>query len=277
MQLKSLKYFTKKWILPPVFYDSLKRKKPKNITNDFVERTKMVKDRHLGKRCFILGAGSSIKQQDLKKLVGEFVIGVSNTYVHPDYHLFKPQYHVLPHILRGHSQIFPEEKFIEWLKEMDERIFDAEIFLHYGDKRMVDENNIFKKRKIHWVEYCDWKEDFNTPIDPGCIPDIWSVSEVAVTLSVYMGFKNIYLLGFDHDWFNGPMVYFYDKKTEHKMHPADASLSFADAEFQMRRHAYIFKKYKYLYSIKKNIYNANANQNTYVDVFPKKKFEDLFL
>ena len=28
--------------------------------------------------------------------------------------------------------------------------------------------------------------------------------------------------------------------------------------------------------MKQNIYNANANENTYVDTFPKVKYEDLF-
>jgi len=44
----------------------------------------------------------------------------------------------------------------------------------------------------------------------------------------------------------------------------------------MRRHAYIFKKYKFLSSMKKNVYNANANPRHYLDVFPKVDYDSLF-
>jgi hypothetical protein len=279
MALKGLKYFTKNWILPPAFYNLLKEKE-KIVRNALVEKTKSAKDRHIGKRCFILGTGSSVKDQDLKKLIGEYVISVSNAYVHPDYHLFKPQYHVLPHLLLGHSNAHSVEALVKWLKDMDEKIYDAEMFLHYGDKKMIDENNILTKRKIHWLEYCGWDEDFNAPIDPSRIPKLWSVSEIAITMAIYMGFDKIYLLGFDHDWYNGPHVYFFDEKNEHKLHSEEKTLgynpAYFHAEYQMQRHAQIFKKYRYLYNMKKNIYNANANQNTYVDTFPKVDFNSLF-
>lgn len=72
------------------------------------------------------------------------------------------------------------------------------------------------------------------------------------------------------------MVYFYDKEKEHKLQPDEKTLEFADAEFQMRRHAYMFKKYKMLYKYKKNIFNANYNKNSYVDVFPKVDYDSLF-
>ncbi len=47
-----------------------------------------------------------------------------------------------------------------------------------------------------------------------------------------------------------------------------------DTLYQMLGHAKIFYKYKQLFALSQNIYNAN--QDTYVDVFPKTKFENLF-
>ena len=52
-------------------------------TVQLLEQNKQIFDRHKGERCFILGAGSSIAKQDLKKLAGEFVLSVSNTFVLP--------------------------------------------------------------------------------------------------------------------------------------------------------------------------------------------------
>ena len=43
----------------------------------------------------------------------------------------------------------------------------------------------------------------------------------------------------------------------------------------MRRHAEIFRKYKYLRSINENIFNANATPNHYLDVFKKVNYDDI--
>lgn len=282
--------FIKKWVLPPavsgVLGEFLSRLAPgrERLTPEenalllekqaILAKNDELRDRHRGERCFILGAGSSIKKQDLKKLKGETVISVSNTFVHPDFPLFRPRYHVLPSIF-GHT-MYETEQYVKWLKEMEEKTFDAEMFFHYGDKGHIDANGLFSGRTVHWVEYAEWDGSFETPLDLSKVPAVWSVSELAITVALFMGFEKIYLLGLDHDWFNGPLVYFYDEKKEHAMQPDKSKLAFADSEFQMRRHAEIFKKYKYLYGLKKNIYNANADPESYVDVFPKVEYASLF-
>ena len=237
--------------------------------------TQQLENRHSGQRCFILGAGSSISQQNLSKLQGEIVISVSNTFVHPLFSTFKPRYHVLPPLVSSHGKLYSAEKFVIWLRDMEQKTRDAEIVLHIGDRTMVEQNGLFRDQVIHWVEYVSWDGNFGFPIDLAHIPKIWSVSETAVTLAVYMGFDEIYLLGFDHDWFNGKLVYFFDPSKQHTMRPDQANLDFVDAEFQMRRHADIFRKYKYLYSIRENIYNANADRYHYLDVFPKVDFDEI--
>lgn len=280
------KQFFKQWLAPPGVWQLLAKIKSGRQSgyalsnaeeSTLRKQAAELKDRHVGSRCFILGAGSSVNEQNIGKLEGEFVISVSNTFVHPDFYRIKPQYHVLPSLVKSHGRLHSEEKFVQWLRAMDVATGNAEMFMHIGDRGMVERNGLFKNHFIHWVEYSiAWDEDFDLPIDLMCVPPIWSVSELALTVAVYLGFDKIYLVGIDHDWFNGVLVYFYDHTKEHAMRPDQSDLSFADSEFQMRRHAYIFKKYKYLYSMKKNIYNANANPRHYLDVFPKVNFDSLF-
>lgn len=278
--------FVKQWLLPPAMWSSLARinnyRALSTGSNSPQEKALLrenlqLKDRHKGKRCFVLGAGSSVKQQDIRKLKGEFVISVSNTFVHPDFTYIEPRYHVLPPLLKSHGQLHSEEKFVKWLKVMESATGNAEMLLHIGDRDMLERNGLFRGRKVHWVEYTDsWDENFNASLNMQYMPPIWSVSELALTLAVYLGFSEIYLVGFDHDWFRGKHVYFYDHTKEHAMRPDQSNLDFVDSEFQMRRHASIFRKYKYLYSIRKNIYNANADPEHYLDVFPKVEFDSLF-
>ena len=280
------KKIIKNWLLPPAFYRLLIRCKTllrkfivTNYSKDYFIKNLNLKNANIGQRCFILGSGSSIKSQNLGRLIGEKVISVSNTFVHSDYSAIQPLYHVLPPLLNSHGQLNTESNFVEWLRDMETRTKKTSIFLHVGDRNLITGNNLFVEQKIYWVNYCNWDGDFDFPIDLANVPNIWSVSELAITIALYLGFEKIYLLGFDHDWFNGPLVYFYDHKQNHSLKPDENKLINeygVDAEFQMRRHADIFRKYKYLYSIHRNIFNANSNPDHYLDVFPKVDFESLF-
>ncbi len=285
--MNEIKQFLRQWLVPSGIWHFLVKIKcgqksqsgllsSEEIT--LLKKNIELKDRHVGARCFILGAGSSVKGQDISKLEGEFVISVSNTFVHPDFSRIKPRYHVLPPLLKGHGHMHTENKFIGWLRDMEIATGEAEMIMHIGDREMVERYEVFKNRVVHWVEYVNTNiVDFDVPINMMRVPPIWSVSELAITVAVYLGFDKIYLIGIDHDWFNGIHVYFYDHTKEHSLHPDQSDLSFADSEFQMRRHAEIFKRYKYLYSLKKNIYNANADPNHYMDVFPKAVYDTLFV
>lgn len=278
-----MKTFAKRWLLPPGFHDlmnsarhRLSRLRLSAEDRRLLDGTTTLLGRHAGQRCFLLGGGSSIARQDLAKLRGEVVISVSNTFVHPLFREIRPRYHVVPPMLSSHGRYYDAAKFVVWLREMESGTAGAEMVFHIGDRAMIQGSGLFQGRTIHWVDYCPWTGDFDTPLDLARIPNIWSVSELAVTLGVYLGFDRIYTIGFDHDWFNGVMVYFYDHTKQHAMRPHETNLDRVDAEFQMRRHADIFRKYKYLYSIRKNIFNANADSRHYMDVFPKVDFDSLF-
>jgi hypothetical protein len=284
--MSKLKQLVSKWLLPPGFQQLMVSARnrlqspgalPCREEIALLKKNEKLKDRHVGSRCFVFGAGSSVMEQDILKLEGDIVVSVSNTFVHSDFSRIKPRYHVLPPLLKSHGRFYPEERFVGWLREMEIATGAAEMFMHIGDRAMIERNGVFKNRIVHWVEYADsWDESFSAPINLACVPPIWSVSELALTVAVYLGFDKIYLVGIDHDWFNGVLVYFYDPAKEHALRPDQSDLSFLDSEFQMRRHAYIFKKYKYLSLIKKNIYNANANPKHYLDVFPRVDYAELF-
>lgn len=276
-----LRQFIKQWMVPPELWRLLSNLKyrAKNISferGQIIRHNQALKNTQIGSRCFILGAGSSVNSQDIKKLSNEIVISVSNTFVHPDFKFVKPRYHVLPPIMQNHGNLYSEDRFVVWLKDMETATGDAEMFFHLGDKAMIERNKLFEGRVIHWVDYVNWSGNFSHQLSLNNIPKIGSVSEVAISVAVYLGFDAIYLLGIDHDWFNGLFVYFYDHKTQHAVKPDEDALPSVDSEFQMRRHADIFKKYKYLYSLKNNIYNANSDPKHYMDVFPKVEYDSLF-
>ena len=268
----------KKWI-PPVLLDYVRKTRDEYTVKrlfsaDDICFHKTQKNNYTENNCFIVGAGSSVKNQDLSTLTDQITITVSNVFVHPEIETICPTYHVLPNVFLTHAHIYGKENYVLWLKEMDTRLPESTIMvLHVLDKDIISENGIFLKRKVFWYGTCFWDEEPLSKINPVSIPAIWSVSEVALSVAIYFGFSEINLLGFDHDWFNGLMVYFYGNN-EHKVGIDEKKVTFSDSEFQMRRHAYIFKKYKALLALHGNIFNCNANENTYVDVFPKRNFEE---
>lgn len=275
----------KQWVLPPAIYIYLL--KYRQILKDFFkyssadfEKNIELKDIHTDKRCFIIGTGPSIKDQDLTLLKDEIVIGISGLFNHKDIDIIQPNYYVLAPVFDYHLKYNKEETYIDWLKSMDNVLSDDVIMIiHIGDKQYIEKHKIFINKKVYWNKYVPWDGNNIEEINLSIIPNIYSVSESALTIGLYLGFKKIYMLGFDHNWFEGLHLYFdtekYNKYFETTGKASVEKFGF-DSEFQMTRHAYIFNKYKKLYAFKQNIYNANANQNSYVDTFPKVKYEDLF-
>lgn len=277
-----MKQFIKDWILPPKVLRKvieiksvIDNKYDKSLFNDELRNSER------GNRCFIVGTGSSTKQQDLKLLKDEIVIGVSGLYNHDDIDIINPKYYVNPPIFKAHGHYYEDEKFITYLSDMDNKLEDNTImFFDMTDSQKINSNGLFTTKKIFWKSFYNWNETEVNSINLDSMPSIWSVSESAIQVALYLGFEEIYLLGFDHDWFNGLFNYSFDSKIARKYFKESAEevskKHGIDSEYQMRRHAKIFNKYKKLYALKKNIYNANANSNSYVDTFPKVKFESLF-
>ncbi len=235
-----------------------------------------------GKRCFIVGTGSSIKEQDLTLLKDEIAIGVGGLFMHKDIEIFKPKYYVLSPVFTYHKEYSSESSFINWLSAMEQTLDKNTIyFLSDLDKPYLEKYSLFKDKKIVFKTYVPHnEEDKITDIDLTKFPNIWSVSESAIQIALYLGFEEIFLLGFDHDWFNGNFVHFngeeYLKYFDSNMKQVARNKVGVDSELQMRRHAFIFNKYKKLYDLKQNIYNANHDENSYVDTFPKIEYKKLF-
>jgi len=163
-----------------------------------LKRNAKFKNIHKGQRCFILGSGPSIVNQDLKKLQGEIVITQNNFHVHQDISIINPRYHcVVPFF---HSAEFTGD-WINWFRSMEERLpRDCQMFFHLNTREILEENNFFRDR-INYLE---------VGINPMTLEraqvdltkKIMSVPTALVqclTVALYMGFGKIYLLGCDMD------------------------------------------------------------------------------
>jgi hypothetical protein len=279
-----------KSLMPPLLWDKLQYARSyKHFLKykDLVAKNIELKDKHKGKRCFILGSGPSIKEEDLKPLKNEIVFALNNFYVHEDFDEIMSgdvdKYYMTAPVHLPQS----EEEWKSWFEDMESHMPESTNMLfglngYDGNiKNLFEKYGIFKEHKINWyfagVNYSE--DNFNNeaiditkPIYTGEAVSIYSL-----ILAIYMGFDEIYLLGMDHDYF------LYEDESKMRMYSSakhqqnEFERTFGDTFHtkEFLRQYNIFSKYKaFDDNSKSKIFNAS--NGGILKVFPKVKFEDLF-
>lgn len=209
------------------------------------------KNKHKGKRCFIIATGPSLRKSDLDLLLShkELCFGVNRIFnMHET--KWKPDYYMAlddKFILEYEDQIKSydvENKFIE----MNFHNIEARSIypIHVVTNSIFDDLPEFSE-KMEWGVYGA------TTVTYGCIQ-----------MAVYMGFKEIYLLGVDCNYLaNSKNNYFFEESKEDNMNHQEDKMVMA------YRAA---KEYADRHGIK--IYNAT--RGGMLEVFERVKFDSLF-
>jgi len=204
--------------LPHILYlwmlHFLSQRNERPVSWSVLERNRELKNRHLGERCFVLGNGPSVRAVDLSRLKGETIISVSNGYLHRDYSEIRPKYHCVP---QTHPPM-TDDDVARWFGEMDAELGSATLFLNETENQLVCSRKLFERRD---VRYLDMRADFDQLSDRQIldltkpIPRVQSVPVMVLIVAMYLGFKEIYLLGVDHDHFiNGTYEYAFELKAQ---------------------------------------------------------------
>jgi hypothetical protein len=162
-----------------------------------LKKNSIYKDKHFGERCFIVGTGPSILEVEpnyLDALDGEVVFAVNSFYKSKCLDGIVPSYYAL---LDNNYYGVSKGEFNRILDKYKESppvfIADlrAESLLRY---RLKSENNIFIYAKNYPLKFvrCDLT---------GNISASMNVVSFCVQAAMYMGFKEIYLLGCDYNAF----------------------------------------------------------------------------
>lgn len=234
---------------------------------------------HNDKRCFILCSGPSVNKQNLLPLKDEIVFSVSSGYLYKDYAIIQPRYHCQPGI--EHTPRLTNEVYINWFKEMDDRIGRTEIFLNAKDEPFIRQNNLFANRKVSYLYFgLDWDENQREIIDIAKkVPQVQSVPIMCLMIAMYMGFREIYLLGCDHDWLShyGKSTHFYDERQDIITSEGGSDV-WTDLEDGFRCCWVLWRQYRILREVAQTkgitIYNATAGG--LLDVFSRVNYESLF-
>lgn len=241
---------------------------------------RVLKDRHRSQRCFIIANGPSVNTQNLLPLKNELVFSVSNGYHHKNYLQIQPKYHCVPQLTYGKVTT---SDAIAWFKEMHEKLGDAELFLNYTEEQLVREHDLFPGRRIHYLCLHDSFERHSQDslIDiTGTIPGVQSVPIMCLMVAMYMGCREIYLLGTEHDQFKtGRYGYFYKPTVLNGKDIGVASDGkVIDSNYEVfTAMLELWRQYRYLKQIahQNEISIYNATHGGELDEFPRVQLEQI--
>jgi hypothetical protein len=147
------------------------------------QRLESYRDLHLGKRCFILGNGPSLKNTDLSLLDDEITFGLNRIYLLFDESKFQSTYLVSVNTLVI-EQCAEEIQSLEMPK-----------FLTWRARNWLseDENIIFLD--TDYTGEPSFSKDMTRRVFEGS-----TVTYVALQLAYYMGFEEVILIGVDHNF-----------------------------------------------------------------------------
>lgn len=219
-------------------------------------RLKDYKNIHDGKRCFIIATGPSLTMEDIEKLKDEYTFSMNSICKLYDQTDWRPTYfaiqdrHVflsLEDTIRKHKEVpvFISDN-IEWkYKREPEWInFPTDTMYHSYDMKIGK-------------YYAKFSDDAYKIVYDG-----YSIAYSCIELAVYMGFKEIYLLGADCTY-TGPKEHFVDSGVE------DRSRKFATPKLVT---AYEAAKE---YADKHNIKIYNATRGGVLEVFPRVDLDEI--
>ena len=250
------------------------------------KRNEELRDKYKGERCFIIGNGPSIKNQDLSLLANEIVFVTNGFYRYEKYYDVKPDYYCLV------DSVYFETETRDLMLKGIEKISDYEhkpyFILPYRAKQLVQD--CYKWDTWTSIYYIDGAMSFTdgynkawditkTVASPQC------VVQVAMLLATYMGFKEIYLLGIEQTdiiaWLQGRLgidsvYHVYESNDSDKL--IDHMEEVNPLVGTLKGYARIFHLYKeiYYYCQKQGINVYNCTPKTLVDSIPKRKYEELF-
>lgn len=217
---------------------------------------------HQGKRCFIVATGPSLTAEDLNVLYEHHELCISMNRI----------YNIFPK-----TEWRPDYYFIEdskMIEDLSEEIANLELpykFVSANPESYWEQPQAASSIKCNMIvqDYKDMNLGFSRNLDR-CVYNGRTVTYACLQLAVYMGFKEIFLLGVDFSYaedvydpsnhFEGYQNYYKDIRLN-KVHPDLMILAYKKARDICE-------------SIGVKVYNATRGGK--LEVFERKSFDELF-
>jgi len=260
------------------FYEK-SRPKMSVAEHRLVDPNKAFRNCHAGKRCFVIGNGPSIKNQDLSLLHHELTFVMNGFWKHDVLKEWQPTYYFFSDaILFDRSRSSME--FFENVKQL----VQGSTFFAPLSKRdaIVDEGLLpLDKTRFYavlgrYLDEVEGDENFDL-VRP--LPDVLSVAQLALIAAIYMGCSPIYLMGVDYDWLShhGNGAFYFFPGLTLTNHP-EAAGKLGPYDQEMQSLVKVWKGYRKIaaFAEAKGSRILNATHGGFLDVFERASYESLF-
>lgn len=154
----------------------------------YIKKNKYLREKHEGERCFIIMNGPSIREMDLSYLKEEIVFASNYFYRSDLARIVEPNYYCW-----ADSRLFRDDNSKSVIEEIKNNCPNATLILHRKAYEVLGE-----QYGIHYV-YCRHMANvfgISTNL-AGNVTNFSTVAFHAICEALYMGFKEIYVLGLD--------------------------------------------------------------------------------
>ena len=241
------------------------------------EHIKKLHNVHQGQRCFIIGNGPSLTPNDLDRIKDEYSFAANRIYHIFDSTKWRPSYYV-----SIDSTVIPFE--INNIKSK----MSCPKFINYKAK-------VFGRKQEDNIWYICLKGKFRiNPRDPVAdtlnddlskyVTWVHTVTVTSIELAIYMGFKEIYLLGVDHSYakkvdrsgkvYDDPTVKssYFEGMKDFQGKPDKGSVMFQYIESS--NYSYELAK---KFAQEKDVKIYNATRGGKLEIFERVNFDSLFV
>lgn len=165
--------------------------------NSEMQKICNIKETHQGERCFIVGTGASLTYKDLELIIDEYAFSSNSIFLTYSKTAWRPDcYGIVDYYgYKADMSKYSNAPLDEYAKDF--------VFLNSKINGKFKNDKVFsilvnnanhQKRRMKKKEF---KQETEMSI---CFYDCFTVTNLLISLAIYMGFKKIYLLGVDCDY-----------------------------------------------------------------------------
>lgn len=228
-----------------------------------MKRVQQLRGSHQGERCFVVGTGASLQYEDLQLIMNEYAFSANSIFLTYQKTLWRPDCYGIVDYYGYKADIskYSNPNFDDYAKEFV--FLNSKInVVSKADKKiplLVSSANHRKGR----IQSKKFKQETELSI---CFYDCFTVTAMLISLAIYMGFQEIYLLGIDCDY-SGEKMHIEETLAD-RIRKKDAS------HLRPREDRMVYG-YELMNNVAKNaecrIYNATRGGK--LEVFPRIELE----
>lgn len=257
-----------KYFLPPFIKDSL------SFLNSFfvnllllpkIWKNSKLKNSKKGKSVFVIANGPSLNNFDIPSIYGKEVIVMNNFNLSE----WKDKVSIVAHC------IGEPKSSTHWGKDQIEIMSDtnsSSYWFHVSNAKEVESSNLSLNKNCYYVSSIIppglWS--LNRKINLSCSTlGYQTTAQLSIMVALHLGYKEIFLIGFDHDWLSNRNISPHFYKERDGIRKADLSIfPYFELINVSQRMWRIYMKLKSS-SIKSGSRIINLSVPTFLDVFDK--------